>query len=147
MKTLQNISTMPRAHATFAPDRFWRPYGHVWIEEAWPGRATRQGSQRIVTFVEIDRCATDAVHGRDWLRLGKPRLSSATGQGSATSLTWKPVTVRVAARDLPKRWQKACTGDRKTEQQQMLAYRECRTSSYFKRNQSMWNCRRKSFPV
>ena len=93
-----------------------------------------QDRKRLVTFVEIDRCMTDAVALVTGCRLGKRALKFKDwGKVAATFVdVVNGRAVRVAAREASK--QLACelhpeVGDR--NQQQMLSYRELRDQDLF----------------
>jgi formylmethanofuran dehydrogenase subunit E len=90
--------------------------------------------KRLVTFVEIDRCATDAVAVVTGCRLGKRALKFRDwGKVAATFVdTTSGKAVRVAAKEFSKAL--ACSmhpelADK--NQQQMLAYREMRDDDLF----------------
>jgi len=85
--------------------------------------------KRLVTFVEIDRCATDAVAVVTGCRLGKRALKFRDwGKVAATFVdvsTGK--AVRVAARESSKALARSMPPEIRTKnEQQMLAYREMR---------------------
>ena len=105
--------------------------------------------KRIVTFVEIDRCATDAVMVVTGCRLGKRALKFRDwGKVAATFVDVETgKAVRVAARESSKALAKSMHPEIENKnQQQMLAYREMTDEQLFRRKRSMWSCRRKSFP-
>src|SRR5437899_10037999 len=90
--------------------------------------------KRLVTFVEIDRCATDAVMVVTGCRLGKRALKFRDwGKMAATFVdvvTGK--AVRVAARESSKALAKSMHPEIENKnQQQMLAYREMKDSDLF----------------
>jgi formylmethanofuran dehydrogenase subunit E len=94
--------------------------------------------KRIVTFVEIDRCATDAVMVVTGCRLGKRALKFRDwGKVAATFVdvdTGK--AVRVAARESSKALAKSMHPEIENKnQQQMLAYREISDEQLF---QAQW---------
>ena len=96
--------------------------------------------KRIVTFVEIDRCATDAVMVVTGCRLGKRALKFRDwGKVAATFVDVETgKAVRVAARESSKALAKSMHPEIENKnQQQMLAYREMPTSSFSRRNRSM----------
>lgn len=83
--------------------------------------------KRIVTFVEIDRCATDAVMVVTGCRLGKRALKFRDwGKMAATFVDVQTgKAVRVAARESSKALAKTMHPEIENKnQQQMLAYRE-----------------------
>jgi formylmethanofuran dehydrogenase subunit E len=83
--------------------------------------------KRLVTFVEIDRCATDAVSLVTGCRLGKRALKFRDwGKVAATFLdVTTGRAVRIAARESSKARAKALHPEiADKNQQQMLAYRE-----------------------
>jgi formylmethanofuran dehydrogenase subunit E len=90
-------------------------------------RGNKEDRKRLVTFVEIDRCATDAVAVVTGCRLGKRALKFRDwGKVAATFVdvsTGK--AIRIAAKESSKtlaRQMHPETADK--NQQQMLAYRE-----------------------
>lgn len=94
--------------------------------------------KRIVTFVEIDRCATDAVMVVTGCRLGKRALKFRDwGKVAATFVDVETGrAVRVAAREASKALARSLhpeIGDK--NQQQMLAYRELSDDQMF---QAQW---------
>src|SRR5258708_36710653 len=83
--------------------------------------------KRIVTFVEIDRCATDAVMVVTGCRLGKRALKFRDwGKMAATFVDLETgKAIRVAARESSKALAKSLHPEVENKnQQQMLAYRE-----------------------
>src|SRR6476659_1109865 len=90
--------------------------------------------KRLVTFVEIDRCATDAVAVVTGCRLGKRALKlRAWGKIAATSVV---VTTGKAIRIAAKESSKSPPRQRHPEiesknQQQILAYREMSDEDLF----------------
>jgi len=83
--------------------------------------------KRIVTFVEIDRCATDAIGVVTGCRLGKRALKFRDwGKMAATFVdvsTGK--AVRIAAKESSKKLARAMHPELESKnQQQMMAYRE-----------------------
>src|SRR6185437_211053 len=88
--------------------------------------------KRLVTFVEIDRCATDAIGVVTGCRLGKRALKFRDwGKMAATfiDLAAQDLTqvraIRIAARDSSKELARALHPEIENKnQQQMLAYRE-----------------------
>src|SRR5947209_16455362 len=90
--------------------------------------------KRLVTFVEIDRCATDAIGVVTGCRLGKRALKFRDwGKMAATFVdVSNGKAIRIAARETSK----ALAGQlhpeiEKKNQQQMLAYREMRDEDLF----------------
>lgn len=83
--------------------------------------------KRLVTFVEIDRCATDAIGVVTGCRLGKRALKFRDwGKMAATFVDVESGrAVRVAAKESSKQLAKAMHPEvASSNQQQMLAYRE-----------------------
>jgi formylmethanofuran dehydrogenase subunit E len=94
--------------------------------------------KRIVTFVEIDRCATDAVMVVTGCRLGKRALKFRDwGKVAATFVDVETgKAVRVAARESSKALAKSMHPEIENKnQQQMLAYREMADDQLF---QTQW---------
>jgi formylmethanofuran dehydrogenase subunit E len=90
--------------------------------------------KRIVTFVEIDRCATDAVMVVTGCRLGKRALKFRDwGKVAATFVDVETgKAVRVAARESSKALAKSMHPEIENKnQQQMLAYREISDEQLF----------------
>ena len=90
--------------------------------------------KRIVTFVEIDRCATDAVMVVTGCRLGKRALKFRDwGKVAATFVDVETgKAVRVAARESSKALAKSLHPEiTDKNQQQMLAYRELADDEMF----------------
>lgn len=90
--------------------------------------------KRLVTFVEIDRCATDAVAVVTGCRLGKRALKFRDwGKVAATFIdTVSGKAVRVSAKESSKKFARSMhpeIADR--NQQQMLAYQEMRDEDLF----------------
>jgi formylmethanofuran dehydrogenase subunit E len=90
--------------------------------------------KRLVTFVEIDRCATDAIAVVTGCRLGKRALKFRDwGKVAATFIdVASDKAVRVAAKESSKALARSMhpeIGDK--NQQQMLAYREMRDEDLF----------------
>jgi formylmethanofuran dehydrogenase subunit E len=83
--------------------------------------------KRLVTFVEIDRCATDAIGVVTGCRMGKRALKFRDwGKMAATFVDIESGrAVRVAAKESSKQLAKAMHPElESSNQQQMLAYRE-----------------------
>jgi formylmethanofuran dehydrogenase subunit E len=94
--------------------------------------------KRIVTFVEIDRCATDAVMVVTGCRLGKRALKFRDwGKVAATFVdTETGKAVRVAARESSKALARSLHPEVEDKnQQQMMAYRELSDDQMF---QTQW---------
>lgn len=94
--------------------------------------------KRIVTFVEIDRCATDAVMVVTGCRLGKRALKFRDwGKVAATFIDVETgKAVRVAAREDSKALARSMHPEASDKnQQQMLAYRELSDEQMF---QAQW---------
>jgi len=90
--------------------------------------------KRLVTFVEIDRCATDAVAVVTGCRLGKRALKFRDwGKIAATFVDVKSgKAVRVAAKESSKALAREMhPGAEDKNRQQMLAYREMRDEDLF----------------
>src|SRR5437764_3261530 len=90
--------------------------------------------KRIVTFVEIDRCATDAIMVVTGCRLGKRALKFKDwGKMAATFVDLESGrAVRVSARESSKAAARAMRPEVEGKnQQQMLAYREMRDNDLF----------------
>ena len=90
--------------------------------------------KRIVTFVEIDRCATDAVMVVTGCRLGKRALKFRDwGKVAATFIDVETTkAVRVSARESSKALARTLhPGIADKNQQQMLAYREISDNDLF----------------
>src|SRR5574337_2234478 len=94
----------------------------------------RKDRKRLVTFVEIDRCATDAVALVTGCRLGKRALKFRDwGKMAATFVDLSTGrAVRIAARESSKARAKALHPElAEKNQQQMLAYREMPDAELF----------------
>src|SRR5258708_33157756 len=90
--------------------------------------------KRLVTFVEIDRCATDAIGVVTGCRLGKRALKFRDwGKMAATFVDLeRNRSVRVAARESSKALARGMHPEiADKNQQQMLAYREMRDDDLF----------------
>ena len=95
--------------------------------------------KRLVTFVEIDRCATDAIGVVTGCRLGKRALKFRDwGKMAATFIDLAPQdstqhrAIRIAARESSKDLARALHPEIDNKnQQQMLAYRELSDSDLF----------------
>ncbi len=94
--------------------------------------------KRLVTFVEIDRCATDAIMVVTGCRLGKRALKFRDwGKMAATFIDLESgKAIRVAARESSKALAKSLHPELENKnQQQMLAYRELSDDQLF---QTQW---------
>jgi formylmethanofuran dehydrogenase subunit E len=94
--------------------------------------------KRIVTFVEIDRCATDAIMVVTGCRLGKRALKVRDwGKMAATFIDLESKkAIRVAARESSKALARSMYPELENKnQQQMRAYREMEDGQLF---QSEW---------
>jgi formylmethanofuran dehydrogenase subunit E len=103
--------------------------GHLGIED--PTGADRK---RLVTFVEIDRCATDAIAVVTGCRLGKRALKFRDfGKMAATFCDLREnKAIRIVARESSKaRAKELYPHIEKKNEQQMLAYREMPVDDLF----------------
>jgi formylmethanofuran dehydrogenase subunit E len=95
--------------------------------------------KRLVTFVEIDRCATDAIGVVTGCRLGKRALKFRDwGKMAATFIDLAPAdstqsrAIRIAARESSKELARVLHPEiTNKNQQQMLAYRELSDADLF----------------
>jgi formylmethanofuran dehydrogenase subunit E len=89
--------------------------------------------KRLVTFVEIDRCATDAVAVVTGCRLGKRALKFRDfGKMAATFVDVSSGrAIRVAAKESSKDLARKLHPELDNNQQQMLAYREMADDDLF----------------
>jgi len=90
--------------------------------------------KRLVTFVEIDRCATDAVAVVTGCRLGKRALKFRDwGKMAATFVDANSGNgVRISARESSKQLARSMHPEIESKnQQQMMAYREMRDEDLF----------------
>ncbi|MCI0403175.1 MAG: FmdE family protein [Acidobacteria bacterium] len=89
--------------------------------------------KRLVTFVEIDRCATDAVQLVTGCRLGKRALKFKDfGKVAATFVDLKTGrAVRIVAREESKQRAKELYSEMEKEQGQRRAYRELSDDELF----------------
>src|SRR5215475_5958347 len=90
--------------------------------------------KRLVTFVEIDRCATDAIGVVTGCRLGKRALKFRDwGKMAATFVDLESGrAVRIAAKESSKALAKSLHPELESaNQQQMLAYREMKDDDLF----------------
>jgi formylmethanofuran dehydrogenase subunit E len=97
-------------------------------------RGNREDRKRLVTFVEIDRCATDAVAVVTGCRLGKRALKFR--DWGKVAATFVDVATGKAIRIAAKESSKALAREMHPEladknQQQMLAYREISDDDLF----------------
>lgn len=102
-------------------------------------RGNKEDRKRLVTFVEIDRCATDAIAVVTGCRLGKRALKFRDwGKMAATfvDLGIRDVStgkaIRIAAKESSKALARAMHPEIESKnQQQMLAYREMAEDDLF----------------
>jgi formylmethanofuran dehydrogenase subunit E len=90
--------------------------------------------KRLVTFVEIDRCATDAIGVVTGCRLGKRALKFRDwGKMAATFIDLETgKAIRVAAKESSKKLAREMHPEIENKnQQQMLAYREMKDDDLF----------------
>ena len=90
--------------------------------------------KRLVTFVEIDRCATDAISVVTGCRLGKRALKFRDwGKMAATFVDLQSgKAIRVAAKESSKKLAREMHPEIENKnQQQMLAYREMKNDDLF----------------
>jgi formylmethanofuran dehydrogenase subunit E len=97
-------------------------------------RGNKEDRKRLVTFVEIDRCATDAIAVVTGCRLGKRALKFRDwGKMAATFIdvsTGK--AIRIAAKESSKALARTMHPEIQSKnQQQMLAYREMAEDDLF----------------
>jgi len=97
-------------------------------------RGNKEDRKRLVTFVEIDRCATDAIAVVTGCRLGKRALKFRDwGKMAATFVdltTGK--AIRIAAKESSKKLAREMHPEIESKnQQQMLAYREMKDDDLF----------------
>lgn len=92
-----------------------------------------QDRKRLVTFVEIDRCATDAIGVVTGCRLGKRALKFRDfGKMAATLVDVSTGrAIRVAAKESSKDLARQMHPELDKNQQQMLAYREIADDDLF----------------
>ena len=106
--------------------------------------------KRLVTFVEIDRCATDAVAVVTGCRLGKRALKFRDwGKVAATFVdVANGKAIRIAAKESSKALARQLHPEIENKnQQQMLAYREMSDDDLFTTQWVRSNCPRKNSPV
>ncbi|MGB9206371.1 MAG: FmdE family protein, partial [Terriglobales bacterium] len=97
-------------------------------------RGNREDRKRLVTFVEIDRCATDAIAVVTGCRLGKRALKFRDwGKMAATFVDVSTGrAIRIAAKESSKALARAMHPELESKnQQQMLAYREMAEDDLF----------------
>src|ERR1700720_2750760 len=97
-------------------------------------RGNKEDRKRLVTFVEIDRCATDAIAVVTGCRLGKRALKFRDwGKMAATFVDLSSSrAIRIAARESSKqRARELYPNIEPKNQQQMLAYREMSDADLF----------------
>ena len=90
-------------------------------------RGNREDRKRLVTFVEIDRCATDAISVVTGCRLGKRALKFCDwGKMAATFVDLQSgKAIRIAAKESSKQLAREIHPEIASKnEQQMLAYRE-----------------------
>src|ERR1700687_879604 len=90
-------------------------------------RGNKEDRKRLVTFVEIDRCATDAIAVVTGCRLGKRALKFRDwGKMAATFVDLRTgKAIRIAAKESSKALARSMHPEIESKnQQQMLAYRE-----------------------
>ena len=98
--------------------------------------------KRLVTFVEIDRCATDAVAIVTGCRLGKRALKFRDwGKVAATFVDLSAGRAyRIAARESSKALARSLHPEIENKnQQQMLAYREMADDDLFAKRTQLWS--------
>jgi formylmethanofuran dehydrogenase subunit E len=98
------------------------------------GLVTRADRKRLVTFVEIDRCATDAIAVVTGCRLGKRALKFRDwGKMAATFVDLQTHrAIRIAARESSKDLARQLHPEMENKnQQQMAAYRELSDQDLF----------------
>src|SRR6202167_5937916 len=112
-------------------------------------RGNKEDRKRLVTFVEIDRCATDAIAVVTGCRLGKRALKFRDwGKMAATFvdvITGK--AIRIAAKESSKALARSMHPDIENKnQQQMLAYREMSEQDLFSEQWVMVKLPAEEFP-
>ena len=103
------------------------------LEKLGIGDPQGEDRKRLVTFVEIDRCATDAIGVVTGCRLGKRALKFRDfGKMAATFVDVSTGrAVRVAAKESSKALARQMHPELDKNQQQMLAYREMADKDLF----------------
>jgi formylmethanofuran dehydrogenase subunit E len=97
-------------------------------------RGNKKDRKRLVTFVEIDRCATDAIAVVTGCRLGKRALKFRDwGKMAATFIDLETGrAIRIAAKESSKKLARELHPELEDKnQQQMLAYREMKDDDLF----------------
>ena len=97
-------------------------------------RGKKEDRKRLVTFVEIDRCATDAIGVVTGCRLGKRALKFRDwGKMAATFVDVESgKAIRIAAKESSKQLARTMHPEIESKnQQQMLAYREMKDDDLF----------------
>ena len=97
-------------------------------------RGNKEDRKRLVTFVEIDRCATDAISLVTGCRLGKRALKFRDwGKMAATFVALSTdKAIRIAAKESSKALARTMHPEIENKnQQQMLAYREMAEDDLF----------------
>jgi formylmethanofuran dehydrogenase subunit E len=97
-------------------------------------RGNKEDRKRLVTFVEIDRCATDAIAVVTGCRLGKRALKFRDwGKMAATFVDVREgKAIRIAAKESSKALARSMHPEIESKnQQQMLAYREMAEDDLF----------------
>ena len=97
-------------------------------------RGNKEDRKRLVTFVEIDRCATDAIALVTGCRLGKRALKFRDwGKMAATFVDLQTGNaIRIAAKESSKALARSMHPEIESKnQQQMLAYREMAEDDLF----------------
>ncbi|MGA7687046.1 MAG: FmdE family protein [Terriglobales bacterium] len=97
-------------------------------------RGNKKDRKRLVTFVEIDRCATDAIGVVTGCRLGKRALKFRDwGKMAATFVDLETGrAIRIAAKESSKKLARELHPELEDKnQQQMLAYREMKDDDLF----------------
>jgi formylmethanofuran dehydrogenase subunit E len=97
-------------------------------------RNNKEDRKRLVTFVEIDRCATDAIAVVTGCRLGKRALKFRDwGKMAATFVDLREgKAIRIAAKESSKALARSMHPEIESKnQQQMLAYREMPEADLF----------------
>jgi formylmethanofuran dehydrogenase subunit E len=135
MKTLEEyIALAARSHGHMCPGQVLGIRMAILGLKALGIDDPAQDRRRLLTFVEIDRCATDAVSLVTGCRLGKRSLKYFDyGKVAATFLDLKTQrAVRVLARDDSRRRAKAMFPElAKPHQQQLAAYKVMEDSELF----------------
>jgi formylmethanofuran dehydrogenase subunit E len=132
---------LSRHTGTCAPGRCWVCGWRCWVSRSWGSttlRTTNQNNkedrERLVTFVEVDRCATDAIAVVTGCRLGKRALKFRDfGKMVATFVDVKTgPAIRIAAKESSKVLAGRMHPELESKnQQQMIAYREMADDNLF----------------